>query len=119
VSALRVLIVDDHPGFRDAARELLSARGYTVVAEADSGSSALQALARSAPDAVLLDMLLGRESGFDVARTLTRAQPDLAVLLVSAQDAGAYAERALECGARGFVLKRDLVKTNLARLWGE
>lgn len=82
MSGRRVLIVDDHPGFRAAARELLLARGYTGVAEADGESSALEAVARFAPDLVMLDVILERENGFDVARALTRAQPNLGVLLV-------------------------------------
>jgi DNA-binding NarL/FixJ family response regulator len=118
VSPPRVLIVDDHPSFRDAARELLRARGFTVVAEADGGTAALEALGRFSPDAVLLDVRLAGENGFDVARTLTRRRPELAVLLVSADDAGLPPERVRECGARGFVLKRRLVRANLRQLWG-
>ena len=81
--ALRVLIVDDQQSFRDAARELLRARGHVVVAEAPCGRTALEAAARFAPDAVLLDVRLERESGFVVARALIDAHPDLCVLLTS------------------------------------
>lgn len=117
MSAVRVLIVDDHAGFRAAACDLLRARGYTVVAEADGESSALDALARFAPEAVMLDVVLGDQSGFDVARALIRAQPDLAVLLVSAKEA-AHPARVRECGARAFVPKRQLIRSDLAQLWG-
>src|SRR5689334_17237018 len=71
---MRVLIVDDQAAFRDASRELLEKRGH-VVAEAVDESEALRATARFDPDAVLVDVRLGGESGFDVARALTRAWP--------------------------------------------
>jgi DNA-binding NarL/FixJ family response regulator len=114
----RVLIVDDQPVFRGVARELLESRGYTVVAEAYGMATAMEALERCGPDAVLLDVCLGEESGFDVARALTGMRPDVAVLLVSSDDAYRSNERVLRCGARGFVLKARLVKTDLGTFWG-
>jgi DNA-binding NarL/FixJ family response regulator len=112
----RVLIIDDQPVFRGVARELLETRGYAVVGEADCMTSALEALGRLAPDAVLLDVCLGEESGFDVARALTGMRPEVAVLLVSADDTSS--ERVRWSGARGFVLKARLVRTDLGTFWG-
>jgi DNA-binding NarL/FixJ family response regulator len=114
---LSVLIVDDQPSFRRAARELLEARGYAVVAEAVCSVTALEALARLQPDAVLLDVRLGPESGFDIARALTRARPGLAVLLVSADVPQACLARVYECGARGFLLKPRLIDADLEAFW--
>lgn len=116
-SPLRVLIVDDQASFRDVARDLLHARGHVVVAEAESAHAAIDALQRSEPDAVLLDLRLGGDNGFDVAQALTRAKPGLAVLLVSVDDAGVLPDRVRECGACGFLLKRRLVSADLERLW--
>jgi two-component system nitrate/nitrite response regulator NarL len=113
----RVLIVDDQPVFRRVARDLLKARGYVVVAEADGADTAMEALRRWMPDAVLLDVCLGEESGFDVARTLTGAAPDVAVLLASAEDRWVCRESVRECGARGFVLKARLVDADLGTFW--
>ena len=114
---LRVLIVDDQPGFRDAARELLRARGHIVVAEAQSGQTALEAVERCAPDAVLLDVRLGSENGFVVSRRLMDANPDLRVLLTSVDAPNVAPERVHECGARAFVLKQRLTKVDLDQLW--
>jgi DNA-binding NarL/FixJ family response regulator len=114
----RVLIVDDQPVFRRVARTLLETRGYTVVAEAEGMDTALEALERSLPDAVLLDIGLGEESGFDVARALTRLRPELAVLLVSADNEYEFSERVGWSGARGFLLKTRLVIADLATFWG-
>src|SRR4051794_221311 len=115
----RVLIVDDQPVFRLAARQLLEARGHVVVGEADGGAAALQALAQWGPDAVLLDVGLGSECGFEVARALIAAQAGIAVVLVSADGGGIASERVRECGARGFVAKQRLGDADFAAIWGE
>ena len=113
----RILIVDDHPMFRRAARELLHARGYDVIAEADSPRNALGVVERLAPDGVLVDVHLGDESGFDLARALTCAHPDLAVLLTSSDDLE-RPEGAHACGACGFVLKARLTAVDFELFFG-
>jgi DNA-binding NarL/FixJ family response regulator len=112
---LRVLIVDDQPVFRRAARELLEARGYSVVGEAGCAAAALEGAEQLEPDAVLLDIRLGDESGHEVARALARFDPAPAVLLVSCTDPGD--EHARTSGARGFLLKGRLAVTDLTRYW--
>jgi DNA-binding NarL/FixJ family response regulator len=112
-----VLIVDDQPSFREVARELLHWRGYTVVGEAASSATAIDAAVRLQPGAVLLDVRLGGESGFEVAWALGRACPEAAVLLVSNQDYGSCRERLRFCGARGFLLKSRLATAELATFW--
>jgi DNA-binding NarL/FixJ family response regulator len=111
----RVVIVDDHPTFRHAARMLLAARGYDVVGEASCAASALDAVARHAPQAVLLDVGLGHDDGFEVCALLTRSRPDLAVLLASADQQDS--ERITRCGARGFVRKSRLCQINFDEFW--
>jgi DNA-binding NarL/FixJ family response regulator len=114
---LRVLIVDDQPSFRDAARRLLDARGPHVVAEAADGHAALEALEHAEPDAVMLDVGLGEESGFDVSRALVAARPGLAVLLVSIDRTDITPERVRASGACAFVQKTQLLGADLAALW--
>ena len=94
----RILIVDDHPAFRRAARLLLAERGFTVIAEAGCPRTALQAAAELAPDGALVDVHLGGECGLELTRALTRGQPTLAVLLVSSDPLTA----ALRTAARGL-----------------
>src|SRR3954453_12722076 len=103
---VRILLVDDQPAFRDAPRALLESRG-NVGSEASSGEEAQAAVLSFGPDVVLLDVRLGGESGFEVARALTRAWPELAVVLVSV-DTHASPEAVRAVGARGFVPKRQL-----------
>jgi two-component system, NarL family, nitrate/nitrite response regulator NarL len=114
---VRVLIVDDHPESREVVRELLENRGHVVVAEAADGKEAIAATARFNPDVVLLDLGLGGESGFDVARELTGTWPDLAVLLVSV-GGDASPELVRACGARGLTRKERLYTADLAALCG-
>lgn len=116
---VRVLIVDDQPTFREFAREVLHRRGYTVVGEAGCSAAAIDAALRLQPDAVLLDVRLGEDSGFEVAWELSRACPQAAVLLVSNQDYGHCRERLRFCGARGFLVKSRLASVDLAAYWPE
>jgi DNA-binding NarL/FixJ family response regulator len=113
----RVLIVDDQPVFRMVARALLEARGYVVVGEAGCAASAREAVERLAPDAVLLDIRLGDDSGHEVARSLTQLDPAPAVLLVATDHHGDEDERARGCGARGFVPKDRLAEADLGEFW--
>jgi DNA-binding NarL/FixJ family response regulator len=105
----RVLIVDDHEGFRSFARALLQAEGFEVVGEAADGESALEAAVELAPDLVLLDVQLPDGDGFDVADRLAAAnRPPPAVVLVSTRDAAFYRRRLATTSARGFIPKGEL-----------
>jgi DNA-binding NarL/FixJ family response regulator len=108
---LRIVIVDDHPSFRGAARELLRARGHSVVGEADCAASAQELVSRLAPDAVTLDLQLGDECGLELARRLTLAHPGLEVLLVS-DERHADPQRVRDSGASGFLPKSQLARAD-------
>jgi DNA-binding NarL/FixJ family response regulator len=94
---VRVLIVDDHPLFRKAARTLLEMRGYAVVGEAEDATSAFDAVERLAPEGVLLDVRLGADDGFDVARALSQMLAAPVVVLISSDNR--TDEQVHECGA--------------------
>ncbi len=112
-----VLIVDDAPVFRRAARALLERRGYMVVGEADCAAGALELARRLSPDAVLLDVGLPDGTGFVVSEALTRDDPAPAVLLVSAADELSWYARVEQSGARGLVGKAQLAATDLSLFW--
>ena len=114
---VQVVIVDDQAIFRDAARQCLKARGYDVVAEASCAASAVEAVERHGPDAMLLDVDLGDDDGFAVCDAVTRIRPDLAVILTSVENYEHDPERIESCGARGFVRKEHLPRVDLARFW--
>jgi DNA-binding NarL/FixJ family response regulator len=105
----RVLIVDDHAGFRATARRMLESEGWTVVGEAVDGTSALLAAAALRPDVVLLDIGLPDADGIDLAARLAAASGrGLDVVLVSTRDRPAYGDRLETSAAIGFIAKGDL-----------
>jgi DNA-binding NarL/FixJ family response regulator len=77
----------------------------------------MDAIARLTPDAVLVDIRLPDGDGFELSAALTRARPELAVLLASADRVPPSPERVQASGARGFVLKSRLAATDLTRFW--
>lgn len=106
-----ILIVDDHPAMRLVLKaQLAQLLGVSRILEADNGQSALDAVRRHQPDLVILDLDLPRMSGLDVAPRLRRAHPSVRILVVSGQDAFAFAERAAQAGAQGFVSKTQDVR---------
>jgi DNA-binding NarL/FixJ family response regulator len=120
VTPLTCLIVDDSPPFLDAARQLLGDDGITVVGFAATADQAVDQTVALRPDAVLVDVDLGAESGFDVARRLAglpHGGPP--VVLISAESGSELAELVDASGALGFVSKTDLsgdaIRTLLAR----
>jgi DNA-binding NarL/FixJ family response regulator len=113
-----VLIVDDHDGFRESARALLEAEGFTVVGCAPDGAAALAAVQRLRPEVVLLDVQLPDLDGFAVARQLAAAPDPPRVVLTSSRDAAAYGPRLDAAPACGFLAKRELSGASLAALVG-
>jgi DNA-binding NarL/FixJ family response regulator len=114
--AATVLIVDDHPAFRAAARRLLELEGYDVVGEAEDGQSAIVAANALHPDFILLDVQLPDLDGFAVAAQLTSngSRPD--IVLTSSRDASDFGSLVEESGARGFVPKAELSGDRLQEL---
>jgi DNA-binding NarL/FixJ family response regulator len=113
-----VLIVDDNTAFRAAARAVLEAGGYEVVAEAGSGAAALRIAVRVRPDIVLLDIGLPDMDGFAVCRELRETVSATVVVLCSARDADRYGDAVAECQAAGFLPKSQLSAAALARIAG-
>jgi DNA-binding NarL/FixJ family response regulator len=113
---VRVLIVDDHPGFRMWARTVLESAGYRVVGEAADGASALRVAEELRPDVVLLDIVLPDLSGFDLADRLTTSGFEPAVVLVSSRDAADYGGRIAASPAVGFIPKAELSGSALRAL---
>jgi CheY-like chemotaxis protein len=101
--SVRLVLVDDNGRFLDAARDLLEREGMTVVAVASSTAEAIAVVEGQRPDAVLVDIDLGAESGLDLAVRL--AADDWPVILISAYDLEDYGELIDASPAIGFVSK--------------
>ena len=105
---VRVVVGDDHPLFRDGVvRALTSSGSIEVVAEADDGVSALEAIRAHSPQVALLDYRMPGMDGAEVAAAVQRDQLPTRVLLVSAHDESAIVYRALQEGAAGFLPKES------------
>ena len=114
----RVLIVDDHAGFRSFARALLEAEGFVVVGEATDGASALSLARTLEPELVLLDVALPDMGGFAVCEALLANGRGPAVILTSSRDVSSYRRRLERSPARGFIPKSALSGATLAKLAG-
>lgn len=106
--AVRILIADDHPIFRDGLRRLLEAEeGMKVLGEASDGAEAVKLARQLKPDILLLDLAMPKHPGLEALRELSvapGANPVRVILLTAAAEKGQIVE-ALQLGARGVVLK--------------
>ena len=116
--ALGVLIVDDNGLFLEAARDRLEQGGLRVVGVAATSAEALRRAEELRPDVVLVDVMLGTESGFELARHLAAHQRNgsPAVILISTYAAADFAGPLAESPAAGFVPKQELSADAIRRI---
>jgi DNA-binding NarL/FixJ family response regulator len=105
MSGVRLMIVDDDPGIRQALRMLANAFGAEVLAEADNGRAAIEQAEICRPEMMLLDVSMPVMGGFSTAKYLRDHIPELQIILVSQYNQKLYAEEALEIGVRGYIVK--------------
>jgi putative two-component system response regulator len=103
-SAARILVVDDEAPVRRLLARLLEQNGYSCAMAGDA-REATAAMETEQFDLLLTDMNMPGESGLDLIRTASRAQPDLATVMVTGLDDRALANAALELGAYGYIIK--------------
>ena len=110
----RLLIIDDHPGFRASVRRTLSRHGFDVVGEAEDGQSGFDLACSLHPEVMLIDLQLPDMDGFEVA-TLVRDSEELdcCVVLTSSRDWSDVCSRRRDVGALAFVPKNELSGTRL------
>jgi DNA-binding NarL/FixJ family response regulator len=120
---IRILLVDDSDAFLESASILLQREGATVAGVASNSAEALRQARALRPDVILVDIGLGDESGFDLARLLAQdaqdAQGDSAeVILISARAESDYVELIAESPAAGFLVKSELSAQAIGRVLG-
>jgi DNA-binding NarL/FixJ family response regulator len=115
---LRCLIVDDRPSFCEAARELLEGQGLTVVGCATSSAEALRSVRELRPEVALVDIELGADSGFDLARRLAEGVggDTPRVILISTHDEREFVKLIESSPAVGFLAKTELSAERIYRL---
>jgi DNA-binding NarL/FixJ family response regulator len=104
---IRVLIVDDHPLFRDGIRERLESGdgAITVIGEASDGKQAHDLVAALRPDVVLMDISMPGVNGIEATRQIHGEHPEVAVVILSVYDDEQYVHAAITAGATGYLLK--------------
>lgn len=115
---IRCVIVDDDPAFLTVARTLLERDGLVVAGVAHNRAEAARAASALQPDVVLIDIRLGDESGFDVARMLAGAGEPTALIMISTHSAADYADLIAESPAAGFLPKAELSAAAVRRILG-
>ena len=119
-TSLSCLIVDDSAGFLKAARALLEREGLTVVGVASTLAEGYGLAGALRPDLVLVDIVLGKDSGFDLARRLAGgpATQAITVVLISTHSEADFADLIEESPAAGFHPKAELSARALYRFYG-
>jgi DNA-binding NarL/FixJ family response regulator len=102
---VKVMVVDDHPMWRDAVARDLSESGFEVVATAGDGDQAVRRARAAAPDVLVLDLNLPGKPGVQVCKEVLAAHPALRVLVLSASGEHADVLEAVKSGATGYLLK--------------
>ncbi|MEV5232022.1 response regulator transcription factor [Streptomyces pseudogriseolus] len=102
---VRVMVVDDHPMWRDAVARDLSESGFEVVATAGDGEQAVRRAKAVAPDVLVLDLNLPAKPGVQVCKEVVAADPTVRVLVLSASGEHADVLEAVKSGATGYLLK--------------
>ncbi len=106
MSALRVLLADDHPVYRDGLRLTLDGwEDAVLVGEATDGDEVVSLAARLAPDVVLMDLQMPGSSGVEATRAIVERDPSVAVLVLTMFDDDDLVLAAIRAGARGYLLK--------------
>lgn len=105
---VRILMVDDHPLMREGMAQFLNLQDNLLLCcMASNAQEALEAMQTCDHALVIVDISLDGDSGLELIRTLRRCHSELAILTLSMHDESLYAERALQSGANGYLMKRE------------
>ena len=103
---IRVLLVDDHAGMREALRTFINSEpDLAVVAESAGGHTALDEFTRTMPDVVLMDGSMPGKNGIQITHELRQFQPAVRVIGLTLYESSTYLEDMIAAGARGYVSK--------------
>ena len=105
---LRVVVVDDHPMFRDRLAQIINHElDMAVCGEAGTAQQALETIQQTEPDLAIIDISLDGTSGLELIKSIRALGLKISLLVLSMHDESLYAERALRAGANGYVTKRQ------------
>lgn len=110
-TAKKVLLVEDHPMFREHLGMLIKRElGLTICGEADNIRDAMRLIKETRPDIAIVDITLHGSSGLELLKDLKAQGLDLKILVLSMHDEELYAERSLRAGAQGYISKNEASK---------
>jgi len=113
----RVFIVDDHAIVRQGLTLLIDREAdFMVCGDAQEAHSALQAMATTEPDILIVDISLNGPDGLDLVKAVRSRSPLLPILVLSMHDESIYAERAIRAGANGYIMKQEATDRMLTAL---
>lgn len=113
MNSIRIILADDHTLMRAGIRALIARmEGISVVGEAGDGQEALRLVKKEKPNILLADIAMPLLNGIELTTRLSREMPDVRVIILSGHTKEDFITRALEAGARGYVLK-DAQQTEL------
>jgi DNA-binding NarL/FixJ family response regulator len=108
---IKVLIVDDHPLFRSGLRQVIAGNPeFELAGEAGDGEAALKLIQETRPDVAVLDVNLPRLTGLEIAQRLHNKRSPTRIILLTMHKEEDMVNRALDFGAKGFVLKENAVE---------
>jgi DNA-binding NarL/FixJ family response regulator len=106
-SAMKVLIVDDHPVVVSGCRSLFAADSSVKIDDAGDAKSGHRAYLQKRPDVTVIDIKLPDVSGFELMRRILKDDPEARIIMFSMNDDPAFVVRAVEMGAQGYISKGD------------
>ena len=102
----KVLIIESQPIFCRGLTSLIeSVPGFKVIGQAQTSGDAVRIAKKEKPRLIIMDIIVGNESGLDVIPKLKSMEPELMILVLSMYDERFYSERVLRLGARGYIMK--------------
>jgi len=112
-----ILLADDHPVFRDGLRQAIIADStMQIVGEASDGETALKLIEQLKPHIVVLDIAMPKVSGLQVARSLQKSKLPVSVIFITMYNEEDMFNKAMDAGARGYVLKESAVSDILSSI---
>ncbi len=107
-NSYKVLLVEDHPMFREHLGQLIDRDlGMSICGEADNIRDAMRLILETKPDIAIVDITLHGSSGLELLKDIKAQGLDINVLVLSMHDEELYAERALRAGAKGYITKNE------------
>ena len=104
---MRILLIEDHPIVRAGCRRMLQTKDDVEVQEAATAADGLRIVSEFIPDIIILDLNLPDVNGLSLLAALVSAAPERKIIVFSMYDDPAFAQRALESGAKGYITKND------------